>query len=349
MGRVKFWILSIFEFFLWDFIVKIFFAKAKENRINLRRDSRFLWVGCDFNQDKSSLVPGLKSQFDNFFIYTDGAGEYSFRREGLDYKNVNTERFCELVDDYEIEVAMLQSWTPYFDFKYIKSKYPHIILIGLSWDDALPELWLHHYYKSFWYVSRYFDTVLLSNSDYKRRYRYFVSDVRVIPMGYSIEHYVISERRQVYDIIFVGNNYGYRKRIVKILLSLEKEFNLTIRLYGRGMRDGYLDSDLIGIEYSKSRIVLGCGLVGNSYIRTTYKLRDMEALASSALYITKSHNDFVFDSKSTVPTYNSLSRLKKLILYYLTHVELRETLAFHQQARAKYFDWSNVFNKILFK
>lgn len=349
MVRIKFAVLSVFEIFVWEFLAKFFLVKAKDCDNDIRRESRLLWVGCDFNQDKSSLLPGLKVLFPNLTIYTDGGGEYSFRRIGKDFRSINTRRLCDLVDEYDTEVIMFQSWAPFFDYKFIKNYKRSLKLIGISWDDALPELWLHHYYKSFWYVSKYFDVVLISNSNYENRYRYFVSDVRVMPMGYSPKHYAVSKCEQVYDLIFVGNNYGYRKRIVQMLLSLEKSHDLKIRLYGRGMRDGYLDSEFIGTEYNRSRIVLGCGLVGNSNRRTTYKLRDMEALASGALYIAQGHKDFILDSNSTVPTYKSIDSLKKLILYYLSNKDKRENLAKKQHMSAQDFDWTNVFKKVLFK
>ena len=81
------------------------------------------------------------------------------------------------------------------------------------------------------------------------------------------------------------------------------------------MPDGYIDGWDIPKIVSQSKIVIGCGLVGNSSTRTTMKLRDIECMVSDACYITFPSQELSISGGEAVVDYNSVEELEGILRY----------------------------------
>jgi hypothetical protein len=350
LGNKKFNILCVIDNILNGSLNQISEADLRVRRINgLKSDSKILYIGADFNQDKSTILIGLNLVFKNIVLFTNKDGEYSFSRKiEKNLKNKNGDRLLELIKIHDIDFVIGQLWGSFFRERELSIAKTKCKMIGISWDDALPELWLQKRKKSFYSIAANFDQILLSNMKYKTRYESIVSKVGYLPMGYAsgihdkITNSSINESN--YDVVFIANNYGYRKSIVKALKQVP---NLKLGLFGRDMPDGYIDSWDIPKVVSQSKIVIGCGLVGNSSSRTTMKLRDIECMVSNSCYITFPSQELSIIGGDAIVDYANVEELIKKITLFLNNNNDRLEIIKKQKETFSDYKWEEIIKSLV--
>jgi hypothetical protein len=348
LGNKKFNFLCIVDQFLNGRLNQSSETDLEIPRINgLKFNSKILFIGAALWQDESTILVGLKSAFKNIIFFTTNDNKYSFSRDiDTDLKKINGDRLLELIEIHNIDFVIGQLWGSFFREKELSIAKTKCKMIGISWDDALPELWLQKWKNSFYSIATNFDYVLLSNMKYKSRYESIVSKVGYLPMGYvsgvhDIKKSVINKYK--YDVVFIANNYGYRKSIVRALKLVP---NLKLGLFGKDMPDGYIDGWDIPKIVSQSKIVIGCGLVGNSSTRTTMKLRDIECMVSDACYITFPSQELSISGGEAVVDYNSVEELIKKITYFLNNEKDRQIIIEKQKEIFSNYKWDVIFKSL---
>lgn len=134
------------------------------------------------------------------------------------------------------------------------------------------------------------------------------------------------------DVVFVGNNYGKRHRLVTAI----RKAGVAIECYGNGFANGHLPGERVPALFARAKIVLGTGLVGHSSRIVTLKLRDFDGPMSGALYVTTHNPDLAehYELGSEIVTYRSIRECVDKVRYYLAHDEERERIAAAGRARA---------------
>jgi spore maturation protein CgeB len=88
-----------------------------------------------------------------------------------------------------------------------------------------------------------------------------------------------------YDVVFIGQIYGVRRRLVKML----KSAGIKITVFGKGSANGIPSFKEMNKIWNKSKIVLGHGGIEYSWNTRNLKGRDFEVISSGACYITTYH------------------------------------------------------------
>jgi spore maturation protein CgeB len=106
-----------------------------------------------------------------------------------------------------------------------------------------------------------------------------------------------------FDVTFVGARYGWRPWLISEL----QRHGIKVECFGRGWPNGSLSETEMVKLYSRSRINLGLGGVGQSFRQTCIKGRDFEVPMSGGLYLT-THNpelSLIFDVGHEIVTYRT--------------------------------------------
>jgi SAM-dependent methyltransferase len=126
------------------------------------------------------------------------------------------------------------------------------------------------------------------------------------------------------DVVFVGQNYGQRARIIA---QLQKQ-GIAVQTFGSGWQKGAVPmSEMIRL-FSQSRIVLGINLVADSADLISLKGRDFEVPMCGALYLTQANPDLAdfFEIGKEIVCYDSLPDLVDKIRYYLSRPQAAEEI-----------------------
>jgi hypothetical protein len=151
---------------------------------------------------------------------------------------------------------------------------------------------------------------------------------------------------KLYEVCFVGANYGIRAKMIQ---ALEQE-GIRVKVYGSGWPNGRLTTDHVPELFARSKIVLGCGTVGYSEELLALKLRDFDGPMSGSLYMTHATPDLepLFSENQEIVTFRHLKEMVEKVRYYLTHDFEREKIAQAGRARAmKDHTWVKRFQCIM--
>lgn len=334
----------------FDFNYKKIFATKGKLKIAekiIHKSSKIIWVGINKNSDESGLLDGLKKVFSTKVYYlnknTYGLGNNS----GYDYNKiqVNSIKFFNDIKAFhsekKVDFIIGQFMGINVDSSILKKiQNLGIKIISLSWDDKLTFLWQQDYKKSCHSISKSIDYILCSSIDALPKY----NNGFFFPLGSSKKiFYSNTNSNKKIDILFIGNNYGYR---VKVIEFLHKK-GYKIKCYGNGFENGFINYSDASKEFSLAKIILGIGYVSYSKKITTLKLRDFDSMISGGLYITSYNEELNFLFQDTIPFYNNLNELDSILKYYLNNNKERKLLAKKQQENiiGKY-EWENLFFKL---
>lgn len=336
---------------LFDYNYKTLFGTSKTEIIKaekiIMKDFKIIWVGINENSDRSGLLQGLKETFKTK-VYRNKNNEYGVGNNSIyDQKKIdhNSKLFLndiiEEVENKRVDAIIGQFMGININIITLKKiRDMGVKVISLSWDDKLTYLWRNDYKKSCHSISSQLDFVLCSSMDALPKYK----NALFFPLGSSKEiFYSDTESFKEIDILFVGNNYGYRKIILQYLVN--KGFK--IECYGNGFDNGFIDFEKAAEKFKNSKIILGIGYVSHSKKITTLKLRDFDSMISGALYITSYNYELNHLFNNIIPTYNNLKDLNKTLNYYLKNKRERLKLAKYQQEEIlNKYEWRNLFNRL---
>jgi spore maturation protein CgeB len=157
-----------------------------------------------------------------------------------------------------------------------------------------------------------------------------------IAEGANPEVYFPINCEKIYDVSFVGLNYGVREQFIKKL----SKYNLRISCFGNNWNSSnskYLsNSDINGI-FNQSKINLGIGFASASNIITNLKGRDFEIpMAGGGIYLTSYNYDLAkfYNLNNEILCYNGIEDCVELIRFLLNNQSLREEISYNAYNRA---------------
>ena len=147
------------------------------------------------------------------------------------------------------------------------------------------------------------------------------------------------------DLSFIGQKYGQRPRLIEFL----HQKRLSVQTYGKGWESGEIDLEEMIRLYSRSRITLGFGTVGETEDVFCIKGRDFEAPMSGAFYLTQYHQELLpfFQMDKEIVCYHDWVDLVDKANYYLAHPKQTEAIrkAARQRSLAEH-TWKRRFEKV---
>ncbi len=304
---------------------------------NTNERPRILFVGMDWEQDRSGIVQGLAAVADVVVFSGEpghpGQVQARFASEIEAVRRANGERLVQHMQELEregpVHAIVGQMWGFSMHWHALaEARARGIAVVNLSMDDrhvfvgrrlsdgslagtmglipyltlactAAPECVA-------WYEAEGCRAIYLPEASDSSLFR---------PLSGSKAH----------DVCFVGTNYGVRAMMVR---SLERE-GVRVQTYGTGWPNGRLPTDGVPGLFARSRIVLGCGTIGSCSGFFALKLRDFDGPMSGSLYMTHDNPDLhaLFRSGEEIVVFRDLPDMVAKVKYYLTHDEERERIA----------------------
>ena len=153
------------------------------------------------------------------------------------------------------------------------------------------------------------------------------------------------ESKKLYDVCFVGANYGVRKKIIKKI----KNKGIKVVCYGNGWKNGRIDLSKIPELFAKSKIVLGIGTIGYCTDFYALKMRDFDGPMSGSLYITHDNPDLcdLYEIGKEIVVYKTPKECADKVEYYLENEKERTQIAAAGRLRAqKDHTWEKRFQEV---
>lgn len=175
-----------------------------------------------------------------------------------------------------------------------------------------------------------------------KKYQAEVPSMQFMPIGYDDEIYHPIECKKDIDISFVGN--GDKKRLF-ILKSLIRDFpELNMKFYGIGVSHVFfwkyiafklskdskyiiphgLKPQEINLLYARSKICLN---INKDQSIEGWNPRTNEILGTNSFQLAMFNPGTRNEFSNCLDTYDSYDELKRKIVYYLAHPDLRESMA----------------------
>lgn len=294
---------------------------------------KIFWVGASKAQDESGFLQALnrRGQVKNFYN-RDGVYGPLYEIKGLNWyqvREVNDNSLIEQVTSAHrqggIDILIGQMWAHvYSEDVLLKVRALGISVINIAMDDRLPDLWAYKNGQQMGAVGlgSGVDITLTTSPNACDWYATEKMLALFWPLA-SDKKLFGGESRfgKDIDILFIGNRYGIRGKIVEYL----SKHGISVTCYGNGWPNGYVNAEQ-NIDLSKrAKIILGVGAIGHCSDVYTLKLRDFDALMTGALYITHRNPDLLrlFREGEHFECYTSTRELLTKINYYLSHPEKR--------------------------
>ena len=126
------------------------------------------------------------------------------------------------------------------------------------------------------------------------------------------------------DVCFVGQKYGQRPQIMAYL----RERGINVQTFGRAWASGEVPMEEMVKLFSRSKITLGIGTVGDSANVVCIKGRDFEVPMSGGFYLTQYNPDLeeFYETGKEIVCYESPDDLLEKIRHYLAHPQEAEEI-----------------------
>ncbi len=326
----------------------------KQNWIQNSSKPNVYWIGTNWDQDNSGLLNGLK-ECSNLRMFFRPNGEYGFISNISQYGVENTialnnREISEAVilehQKQSIDIIIGQMWANYISQDVLaKFKEMGIIVINISMDDRLPEMWMMNKKTGTLGLKDGLDLVLTTAKETCLWYR--VEGIPAIywPLASCPKVFGSINARDI-DISFIGNKYGYRGEIIEGL----KASGIKIEAFGNGWDNGYVNAEEAANILSRSKMSLGIGTIGHTKSMLTLKLRDFDVPMSGALYITHRNKELydLFVEDEEILFYSSIDELVQKVKLYLNHEDEMVRIAENSRKRAlKDHSWGQRFEFLL--
>ena len=319
--------------------IETFHRKIKARGIVVRPKSygslRVFWVGTAYSQDHSGFVQALQ-RIAEVTVYKDLRGRYGINGDpnisSLITKKENSDALLQQVREVHsnagIDVLIGQMWAHLISAETLNEiQAMGIIVINVAMDDRLPEHWnsrqLHK--AGAIGIAGSSDMVLTTCSDVCLWYGVEGYEALFFPLASDpVLFGNDSNAPKDIDVLFVGNKYGVRSKIVNGLINA----GIDVKCYGNGWPNGYADEEKNIALSKRAKIILGVGTVGYTDDVYTLKLRDFDALMTGALYITSRNPDLckLFVEGRDFECYVDVKEAIQKILFYLSHPKEREEI-----------------------
>jgi len=208
-----------------------------------------------------------------------------------------------------------------------------IPVLNIAMDDRLTDHWERHASTPLGAIGLApdVDLVLQTTTEYLPRYLAGGHPAVFWPFGSDPSLFTPSDDKR-YDVVFVGNNYGWRAMLIRDL----QRAGIRVECFGSGFPNGHIDAARVAAVFAQARIVLGVGTVAHSRRIVTLKLRDFDGPMSGSLYVTTENPDLhaLFDVGREMLTYRSPRECLALLRRYLADEPARAAIAAAGRRRA---------------
>jgi len=292
---------------------------------------KIFWVGASKAQDESGFLQALNrlGQVKNFYNRDGGYGPLR-EIKGLNWiqvREVNDNTLIELVTSaYRqegIDILIGQMWSHlYSEDVLLKVRALGIAVINIAMDDRLPSLWAYKNGQRMGAVGLGSGVDITLTTSPETCNWYATEKMLALFWPLASDDKLFAEDSDIdkdIDILFIGNRYGIRERLVEYLL----DHGVFVTCYGEGWPNGYVNAEQNFGFSKRAKIILGVGAIAHCSDVYTLKLRDFDALMTGALYITQRNPDLLrlFKEGEHLECYTSFSELLAKINYYLKHPE----------------------------
>jgi hypothetical protein len=166
------------------------------------------------------------------------------------------------------------------------------------------------------------DVHLTNSPDSMRWYFAEGAPAYFMPQGVDTEIFRRMDVEKTYDVVFIGQKYGARARLVEAIRAA----GVKVECFGRGWgSEPVSDAKMIEL-YNRARINLGIGGTGVSERMTCIKGRDFEVPATGSLYLTSYNPELtsLFRVGEEIACYSNEIDCVELVRYYLERPEEAE-------------------------
>lgn len=175
-------------------------------------------------------------------------------------------------------------------------------------------------------ICRYFDLSLTTSQSALKKY--VVEDCKVMYKDYAGNESIYKKLglEKKYDVVFIGANYGIRKKYVDFLIKN----GIKVYAKGDGWENGFASNEEMITLFNEAKIVLGFSTVGKNDDIFILKGRDFEVPLTGSLYMTGYHKELeeYFELGEDIETYKTQEELLDKVLFYLKNEKKREEIAF---------------------
>lgn len=156
------------------------------------------------------------------------------------------------------------------------------------------------------------------------KYKEVGARVIYMPAGANPKVYRPYDVPRDVEVSFIGQKYGMRPNVVEDLQSRD----IPIQAFGKGWDGGEIPVEEMVKLYSRSRITLGFGTVGDSEAIICLKGRDFEVPMSGGFYLTQYNHELepYFKLGEEIVCYQDLDDMAEKIRYYLDHPDEAEAI-----------------------
>jgi len=309
---------------------------------------RIFWVGTNQSQDESGFLQALH-RLANVTVFHNIEGKYGIWNGRAtahgpstfaEIRQANDEALLKQIGQAHagggIDLLLGQMWASLISKEALaKVQEMGIPVINIAMDDRLPIHWSTQAGVRFGSIGLVpgIDMVLTTSSN--TCLWYGVEDCPALfwPLASDARLFAPAEgaMRDI-DVLFIGNRYGVRGKIVTYL----ERYGIEVDCYGNGWSNGYVNAEQNIALSKRARIILGVGTVGHCPDVYTLKLRDFDALMTGALYMTHRNPDLcsIFKEGEEIVCYASPQEAAESIRYYLDHQVERERIGRMGQKKA---------------
>lgn len=96
-----------------------------------------------------------------------------------------------------------------------------------------------------------------------------------------------SEAKRNIDVLFIGQEYGLRKKYIDYL----RKRSVRVTVFGRGTQNGPIANAQINSAYNHAKLVLGFGYILGAQKWRSLKLRDFDVPMSGSVYLTTKNSE----------------------------------------------------------
>jgi spore maturation protein CgeB len=297
---------------------------------------RVFWIGASQSQDESGFLQALHRVANVTIFYNSYSGYGLWQGDGkvsfAEVRKVNDDaiykQVCETHAECGIDVLLGQMWAQMLSKEMLaKIQDLGIPVVNIAMDDRLPIHWTSREGIRLGSIglSPNIDMALTTSLETCMWYGVEGCPALFWPLASDplIFAPVEGALRDI-DVLFIGNRYGVRGKIVAYL----ERHGIVVTCYGRGWPNGLVDAKQNGTLSKRARIILGVGTVGHCSDVYTLKLRDFDGLMTGALYVTHRNPDLcnIFKEGKEIECYNSKQEAVEKIRYYLAHAKEREQI-----------------------
>jgi len=338
--------------------VNNFLQKQNKNIINLPKGKlKIFYIGTDLGQDSGGIIQGLK-KFGKVILFEQKPGVYgqmlpSIRKDAAEF---NGKHLLKMIKNTlkldQIHIIIGQMWGSTMAPEALQEiRRMGIPVINISMDDR-------HSFKQAFNIKKVngklsgtagligsIDLACTAAKECCLWYQVEGCPSIYLPPASDPELYYPSTNPKLYDVCFVGANYGIRTKIIN---AIEKR-GINVICYGNGWPNGRIKLEKLPQIFMQSRIVLGVGTIGHCIDFYSLKMRDFDGPMSGSLYLTHDNPDLhdLFKVGKEIITYNTPEECADKIIYYLSHIDEAEIIAKLGRKRAvQEHTWEKRFKKI---